>query len=1022
MHRILTLTLLLLSCSHSIALEHFNPFDGWQTLESSTVSVTYKPEQEAMARETLRIAETALPQLEQFFSWTSQDTIRITLSDQQDRANGYASPLPYNRVVLYTPSPDGVSALQDYDDWLETLVIHELTHIIHLDKARDWSLFPRYIFGRNFLTFPNLFQPNFFKEGIATYIETSWDKEIGRGQNTYYDMVLRTEVATGILPLAKAQQNTRDWPLDKSYSYGVLFYQFLDEVYGQHSIQNYIETFSGQLAPFVVDRPARHNTNQAGLTALWDEYSLWLQQRFEQQIKVLLNGQLTQAWALSETGYFNDSPLIAPNGDVYFVAFNPYAPTMVFKTNAEGSNEALFRVHTGTKLVGINGNKLYYLQQNYCTHNSLSYDLYEYDLNDDASEQLSHCAHYVEGEAKESLLIAVKVENNKKHLVLFDVATLSETVVFEGSASVNISSPTWLNSNRIAFAEKSAGTDWRIMTLETTVPSSGKPSPPVILLDSKGTNYYEVKAKSIAPNEQDTSLLITSDAQNVIETWELSLQDKALSRLTQTLTGSTQPRYRESSNTLVYRAYTENGWNIHETPYTRLPTSQLSLVAKPSKPGQGFEANWTAQTREPASPRSSSDVPSAQDAKGSQDAEGSQGAKGFQDAEGSQGAKGFQDAKGSQDIQGSRANQASKDYNSLDTLAPQSWFFGFASDNAQTTLSLMLSGRDELNFHNWSLIGGRDIDNDLNVFQASYTAYNHLTFLYSKDHDYTLGDANSPAGFNDKARLIESNEDLAAIAHTTVNFDFSSLLLFAGGNQQERDVNDLAAPINSFNVRIKTAGIGGLFDSTYSAMYGISPSYGRRILAIAEQDYLIGSNATIKRAKSDGEAWSIDWHEYIPIYNAHTLALRAFHGYASSGADRFDLGNGPSFSPFEQNLIHRRDYPMRGYPDRSSELIGGRPRLYSADYRFPILEVDEGFASWPLGMKNLHGAVFYESGRAQSNSDYFDSAGAELSLNLDIGFGLLPVAIKAGVAQPFSKTNAAPTKDANYYFGFGYSL
>jgi Tol biopolymer transport system component len=990
MQRLLLALIFLLVCGQNLAAEHYNPFDDWQTLESEHLTVTFKPEQEAIARDASSIAETILPQLEEFFSWSAKDKIHITLSDQQDRANGYASPLPYNRVVLYTPSPDGLSAIQDYDAWFETLIIHELTHVIHLDKARDWSLFPRYIFGRNFLTFPNLFQPSFFKEGIATYIETSWENQIGRGQNTYYDMVLRTEAASGILPLSKAQQNVRDWPLDKAYSYGVPFYQFLDERYGQASIQNYIETFSGQLVPFIVDRPARHNTNQTGLTELWSEYASWLQARYEQQISALLAGTLTKPKQLTVNGYFNDSPLVSPSGDIYFVSFDSYAPTMVVKHSAIGDQKALFRIHTGSKLVGLNQEKLYYLQQNHCTHNSLSYDLYAYDLLEHSTQQLSVCAHFIEGEVHEGTLLAVKADNNRKHLVQFDIEKRKETLIIHGTPNVNFASPTWLDENTIAFSEKSAGKRWRIQLLELNETSNvevlnidksnNRPpnNAPKTILQTEGINYYEVKAKRSAGKPEIDELLITSDDQNVIEVWVFSLLTKNLDRLTQTLTGSTQARYNTASNTLVYRAYTENGWNIHEAPYSPIAKDHLTTVSKPKKPGQGFEANWSM----------------------------------------------LESFNNQYDIDSAEQTQAptTDNYSSLDTLAPQSWFFGFVSDNAQTTLSLMVDGRDELNFHNWSLIGGRDLDNELNTFQASYTAYNHLTLLYSRDYDYTLGDNNSPAGFQDKARFIETREDFAALAHTTMHFDFSSLFLFAGGNQQERDLNDLASPTDLGNIRVKTAGVGGLFDSTYSALYGISPSHGRRILAVAEQDFLVGSNANVQRAESDGEAWSIDWFEYIPLYQAHTLALRAFHGYASEGADPFDLGDGPSFSAYEQNLIHRRGYPMRGYPDQTQELIGTRPRLYSADYRFPLIELDEGLASWPLGMKNLHGAVFYESGRAQSSSDYFDSAGAEITLNLDIGFGLLPVGIRAGFAQPFSETAAAPEKDTNYYFGFGYSL
>ncbi|WP_197474882.1 hypothetical protein, partial [Oleiphilus sp. HI0079] len=87
-----------------------------------------------------------------------------------------------------------------------------------------------------------------------------------------------------------------------------------------------------------------------------------------------------------------------------------------------------------------------------------------------------------------------------------------------------------------------------------------------------------------------------------------------------------------------------------------------------------------------------------------------------------------------------------------------------------------------------------------------------------------------------------------------------------------------------------------------------------------ERDKLERDFQAANTDSSDGNVWTVEWNEYLSLYNAHTLALRVMQGYAEQGADVFDLGDSPSSSPFEQAIIHGRDYPLRGYPDRTSEL------------------------------------------------------------------------------------------------------
>ena len=949
-------------CSSGQAREHFDAFENWHTIKSEYASVTYPEGYESLAQRALEITDGVLPQLSQFFNWTPESPVQIVLSNQTDQANGYATPFPYNRSVIYAALPSGVNELQDYGDWFDLLILHELTHIVHLDKARDWSYAPRYVFGRNLFTFSNIFQPNFFKEGLATYIETSWDNNAGRGQSAFYNMMMRAEVASGLLPLGKVQQSTRDWPLNKAYSYGAPFYQFLDELYGADGINSYVHTTSGQLIPFVVDRPARHNTGASGLEELWQQYLQWLQGRYREQLAAL-EGSTTPYTKLSDTGYFNTSPSVDSNGNIYYVGFDPYGPTYITRIDHSGTKQTLVRTQSNANIIAIDDENLWYLQQSPCTHNTFSSDLYQYNLLTEQNRKLTECRHYTDGIMQNSVFIGVKSVKAQRSIVSLDLDSQQETALYQAKDFDNIGSIVALNKESLAFTYKSGSSKWAIRSLNLKNGASNT------LLKDPAENYFAIARGKIS-SASNQSLIVTSDKDGLIELWDFDLVSKQLLPLSRSIGGASDGQYDVKNDRLIYRIYSDKGWDIAKAPYQVQPyNKQHGASLKLDKPGQGFELakTPTTETKNDAQP-------------------------------------------------------ATENYSALETLAPTSWFFSYDSDNAQDTLSFILSGRDTLNFHNWALVAGRDFENEINLLQASYTMYNHFTALYSKDYDYTLGGSTAPIAFRDKTTTIQKNENIALLAHTDLPFDFSNLRLVAGGNQEERKTDDLLNPTINNTLTINTFGISLQYNDASIALYGIGPSHGRSISLNVERDQLELEVPALGSASSLGNVWTIEWNEYLPLYNAHTLALRLMLGDAERGADIFDLGDSPSFSAFEQAVIHRREYPLRGYPDSAFELIGYKPEIYSAEYRFPLAYVDQGLSSWPIGLHTVTGTVFYEAGSPNRGNRMFDAAGIELNIGLDLGYSLLPVATRFGVAVPFDETSAAPEKDPNFYFGFGYSL
>src|SRR5262249_31922549 len=152
----------------------------------------------------------------------------VILVDQTELANGWATPVPYDAIMVTAAWPAGVEFIGNHDDWMRLVFTHEFTHIVHLDRSESWAQVVRRIFGRTEIAFPNLSLPQWQIEGIATYQESI---VTGRGRLYAGDFmsVVNEAARIGMLePLDRVNGGLTDWPDgDGAYAYGVRFHQYL---------------------------------------------------------------------------------------------------------------------------------------------------------------------------------------------------------------------------------------------------------------------------------------------------------------------------------------------------------------------------------------------------------------------------------------------------------------------------------------------------------------------------------------------------------------------------------------------------------------------------------------------------------------------------------------------------------------------------------------------------------------------------------------------------------------------------
>jgi hypothetical protein len=247
------------------------PNEDWRTLNTPHFRVHFTPPLEAEARRAAVNAERAYAELSTELV-PPRGTIDLVVSDNVDYVNGYATPFPSNRIVLFAHPPTDASGLRNYADWNALVVTHELTHIFHLDRSRGFWRGAQAIFGRNPLLFPNAYEPRWVLEGLAVYYESRLTG-VGRLESSEHSMIARAAALANRIPtLQELSPGTSRFPGGEVvYVYGSLLFDYLSRTRGPASVRDFVERGAKTLFPFVLTATSRAAFGESFQTA-WGQW------------------------------------------------------------------------------------------------------------------------------------------------------------------------------------------------------------------------------------------------------------------------------------------------------------------------------------------------------------------------------------------------------------------------------------------------------------------------------------------------------------------------------------------------------------------------------------------------------------------------------------------------------------------------------------------------------------------------------------------------------------------------------
>jgi Tol biopolymer transport system component len=952
-------SVLLLASAAPGAAQTFDPALTFRVLRTPHFAIYFHQGEARMAERLTTIAEETWTTLARPLGVTPPPLTHVVLADQSEFANGYATPVPYNTIVIYPVWPAGSE--WDFEDWLRLAFTHEFTHIVHLDRSEGWARIARNIFGRAFYAFPNVFLPLWQIEGIATY-EESVVTGHGRLHAGDYQAIIGEQARTNTLePLDRINGGVTDWPAGATqYAYGVGFHDYLARRFGADKIAE-LATATARRFPYTSTKAFEYVYGEP-LGDLFREYenSLLESVRPPEVVDSGITRWTTQGFFVTAPRFDRFACAGCPL-QLLYSARNPNGFPGLYRLTLDGSPpEHVVDRYLGNT-TGIARDAIYFDQLERRRNVGLYSDLYVLSRADGSVRKLTSEARLLDPDVSPDGSTIVCTENRpgQRSLVLIRLkdagaapGSAPRLAPLVAEAGVFFDAPRWSPDGRTIAAERHReGALPEIALVDVATKA-------VRVLASDARTRFTMPAwrpdgaavvAAAAPEEETFNLV------------ELPLDRSGARQLTHMTGGALWPDVSPDGRTIVFAGYTTAGYDLFSMPYPRADSETVEHL-RGVDPQRG-------------------DVQQRRDAQQTVDTHG-------------------EERQANASASSVPAPSAAT-YNPLATLAPTSWTPTVVNDGVAIRLGGVVSGVDVLGYHTYSAQASWLVATSTDAPVPSRALPDwQVYYEYDRWRPRFYATASLATSFAVGPPTAAGTASDSTLRETSLEGGVFYPILHArarhaGQASIVRAHSDFTLPGGPLT-RSRTA-LRGSWQTITARSYGYS---------ISREDG-VGVGATIEAVRralgsdADATTYTADARAYLHgVLPHHVVALR-FSGGASDGdptvGRTFVLGG--STAAGVADFSSRASSLLRGFPDAT--FAGTRVALANAEYRFPIYRLQRGFGTWPILFHTFHGAVFGDAGETWSTafhaSDLKTSIGVEASSDVVVAY-FAPITIAAGAA------------------------
>jgi len=533
-----------------------DPTMDWRTLDTPHFTIHYHVPLGVLARRVAVVAERAHAVLSEIMGYGADRRTHIALTDGTDGANGSAIAIPFNMIRLNASAPSAMSPLGDYDDWLNLLVVHEHTHIVHLDQWSGVASFINILLGKTYA--PNHIQPRWILEGVATWQESRRTSG-GRLRSSFFDMYLRMDALEDRFWEIDQMSTIADrWPHGNVwYLYGSRFVDFVADRYGREAIATIAHEYGDSVIPWGINRTARRATGRTWIE-LYDDFLDHTRQHYEAvRDEVVANGRV-EGERITFHGEVARTPRFVGDDRVaYWRADNrTRIRIQAFDLDSPGDQETWARVNgdPGWDL-HPSGNYVIYSTPSPYRDIYAFHDLWRRDLDDGHTERLTHGLRAREPDiSPDGRRVAFTTNGaGTTHLWVAELRDVPGTArrLLENDRFEQVFNPRFSPDGRtIAISRWQRGgfRDIQLVDVET----------------GRITEITYDRAQDMSPawSADGEVLYFTSDRTGIANIFAYRPASGRLTMVTNVVSGAYQPAPSPDGETMVYVGYTSYGFDL----------------------------------------------------------------------------------------------------------------------------------------------------------------------------------------------------------------------------------------------------------------------------------------------------------------------------------------------------------------------------------------------------------------------------------------------------------------------------
>lgn len=542
------LAVLLVACGAGEAATRYDPRLRFRTISTPRFDIHFHQGGETLAARLAQLIEAAAAEIDRSIG-PPAGRVQVILVDQHDLANGWATPLPFNTIEINAAAPSAGMMIGNTDDWLRLVFVHEYAHIAHLSRAVGWIGGLRRVFGRHPALFPNLYQPLWAIEGIATWQESA---ATGQGRVPAGDFRLILERAAArerFDPIDRANGGNVDWPSGMTpYLYGAYFHEFLATRYGAASLRRLADE-TARRPPYFGSLAYRRVFGRS-LGALWRDFAEATRQHADTP-----RGGVVR---LTHHGFTVSGPRHGSDGRVFYSASSPrHFPALMEIRAGEAPR------HVSTRFlgrsIGIAGDRLVVDEIDTVRSVGMQSDLYLVDPDTGRKRRLTREARAADPDvaADGRIVCTVQTAEGRALATLANLSHPGEPEILVREAFVDFSSPRWSPDGRTIAAERR-----RV----------GGPSEIVLIDPAEGV----VRVLASLPGGRSASPAWTPDGTHVLFAsaidaepfgiYRVDLVDGAIAVLEGTGANARSPDVAPDGQTVVFVGYTVDGYDLFALP------------------------------------------------------------------------------------------------------------------------------------------------------------------------------------------------------------------------------------------------------------------------------------------------------------------------------------------------------------------------------------------------------------------------------------------------------------------------